>query len=163
MSARPQVAPVPSTLSARLGHPAAPLPAPQAGADWTLRPGQPCRPAQLPAVLEGGVLHGLTVVRGTVWVTWPGQWRDHLLEAGQPLALPADLRGVLVESDPRRGAPGACVRWWLAPEGAGAVDCAPSCPYPTPLRRPFPIPLLTWGQRLLDACRRSTRPWRALA
>lgn len=60
----------------------------------------------------------LQVLRGAVWLTWPGCEEDHFLQAGDSVELPeapwgserATVDGVLVEPEPRLSAGPAVVR-----------------------------------------------------
>jgi hypothetical protein len=68
----------------------------------------------------------LQVLRGAVWLTWPGCEADLFLHAGQTVALPppawgsplGTLEGVLVEAEPRLSLAPAVVR--LAAPGGDA-------------------------------------------
>lgn len=130
--------------------------APLRSSAWVLRPGSVqsaqallwTDPAHFARAVAGG--RGplcLAVSAGAVWVTWPGCGDDHFVQAGQWLALPAQLDGVLLESDPRQGAPAARLQLFAPAQqalrpapGATGIDCAPLCPSsPPPTPRFFPL------------------------
>ena len=81
-------------------------------------------PQALVEQLPAGRLPGasqLTVLEGAVWVTWPGCGEDFFLRAGQTLALPARLGGVLIEAEPRLDPRPARVLWSASGSASAAA------------------------------------------